>query len=197
MNIYQTCPNQNHVQNQILIGRDWYVIYTRSWFRSCMGLRLRSRLGNFGKISRDFWKYSSRPGFSVYNLGKITEIWSRLIFFVYCSLNLNTVIVLLPRKRREKRPRSRNSRPNRDLGLDLRHRDGHVWFEPGALAAVDREEELGCVVYIGEATGPVSTLSVVQCQYGGYYCRLQCIDGWRNVGACVDINADMVMIVAG
>ena len=39
----------------------------------------------------------------------------------------------------------------------------------GALAAVDREEELGCVVYIGEATGPVSMLSVVQCQYGGYY----------------------------
>ena len=116
-----------HVQNQILIGRDWYVIYTRSWFRSCMGLRLRSRLGNFGKISRDFGKYSSRPGFSVYNLGKITEIWSRLIFFVYCSLNLNTVIVLLPRKRREKRPRSRNSRSNRDPGLDLRHRNGHVW----------------------------------------------------------------------
>ena len=104
-----------HVQNQILIGRDWYVIYTRSWFRSCMGLRLRSRLGNFGKISRDFGKYSSRPGFSVYNLGKITEIWSRLIFFVYCSLNLNTVIVLLPRKQREKRTRSRISRSRRDL----------------------------------------------------------------------------------
>ena len=104
-----------HVQNQIFIGRDWYVIYTRSWFRSCMGLRLRSRLGNFGKISRDFGKYSSRPGFSVYNLGKITEIWSRLIFFVYCSLNLNTVIVLLPRKQREKRTRSRISRSRRDL----------------------------------------------------------------------------------
>ena len=80
-----------------------------------MGLRLRSRLGNFGKISRDFGKYSSRPGFSVYNLGKITEIWSRLIFFVYCSLNLNTVIVLLPRKQREKRTRSRISRSRRDL----------------------------------------------------------------------------------
>ena len=78
-------------------------------------LRLRSRLGNFGKISRDFGKYSSRPGFSVYNLGKITEIWSRLIFFVYCSLNLNTVIVLLPRKQREKRTRSRISRSRRDL----------------------------------------------------------------------------------
>ena len=113
-----------HVQNQIFIGGYWYVIYTRSWFRSCMGLRLRSRLGNFGKISRDFGKYSSRPGFSVYNLGKISEIWSRLIFFVYCSLNLNTVIVLLPGKR----PRSRNSRSNRDPGLDLRHRDGHVWI---------------------------------------------------------------------
>ena len=80
-----------------------------------MGLRLRSRLGNFGKISRDFGKYSSRPGFSVYNLGKITEIWSRLIFFVYCSLNLNTVIVLSPRKQREKRTRSRISRSRRDL----------------------------------------------------------------------------------
>ena len=114
------CPvfcddSTRHVQNQIFIGRDWYVIYTRSWFRSCMGLRLRSRLGNFGKISRDFGKYSSRPGFSVYNLGKITEIWSRLIFFVYCSLNLNTVIVLLPRKQREKRTRSRISRSRRDL----------------------------------------------------------------------------------
>ena len=103
------------VQNQIFIGGYWYVIYTRSGFRSCMGLRLRSRLGNFGKISRDFGKYSSRPGFSVYNLGKITEIWSRLIFFVYCSLNLNTVIVLLPRKQREKRTRSRISRSRRDL----------------------------------------------------------------------------------
>ena len=111
---FPTVDNR-HVQNQILIGRDWYVIYTRSWFRSCMGLRLRSRLGNFGKISRDFGKYSSRPGFSVYNLGKITEIWSRLIFFVYCSLNLNTVIVLLPRKQREKRTRSRISRSRRDL----------------------------------------------------------------------------------
>ena len=111
-----------HVQNQIFIGGYWYVIYTRSWFRSCMGLRLRSRLGNFGKISRDFGKYSSRPGFSVYNLGKITEIWSRLIFFVYCSLNLNTVIVLLPRKQREKRTISRISRSRRDLqwtGMDM------------------------------------------------------------------------------
>ena len=55
--------------------------------------------------------------------------------------------------------------------------------------------------YLGEAAGPVSTLSVVQCQYGGYYCRLHAlaVDGMMMVqfGACVDINADMVMIVAG
>ena len=108
VSVSKMLTSPRHVQNQIFIGGYWYVIYTRSWFRSCMGLRLRSRLGNFGKISRDFGKYSSRPGFSVYNLGKITEIWSRLIFFVYCSLNLNTVIVLLPRKRQEKLPRSRS-----------------------------------------------------------------------------------------
>ena len=105
-----------------------------------MGLRLRSRLGNFGKISRDFGKYSSRPGFSVYNLGKITEIWSRLIFFVYCSLNLNMVIVLLPRKQREKRTRSRISRSRRDLQWtemdmsvpSLGH--GHCRYAPAEVA---------------------------------------------------------------
>ena len=118
--LFQTCPNQ------IFIGGYWYVIYKRSWFRSCMGLRLRSRLGNFGKISRDFRKYSSRPGFSVYNLGKMTEIWSRLIFFVYCSLNLNMVIVLLPRKQREKRTRSRISRSRRDLQWTEMDRSGSV-----------------------------------------------------------------------
>ena len=125
-----------HVQNQIFIGGYWYVIYTRSWFRSCMGLRLRSRLGNFGKISRDFGKYSSRPGFSVYNLGKITEIWSRLIFFVYCSLNLNTVIVLLPRKQREKRTRSRISRSRRDLQWTEMDMSGTVL--PRTLTSVEK-----------------------------------------------------------
>ena len=119
-----------------------------------MGLRLRSRLGNFGKISRDFGKYSSRPGFSVYNLGKITEIWSRLIFFVYCSLNLNTVIVLLPRKQREKRTRSRISRSRRDLQwteMDmsemgderLRMGDGRLRMGDGRLRMGDCGWEMG------------------------------------------------------
>ena len=101
-----------------------------------MGLRLRSRLGNFGKISRDFGKYSSRPGFSVYNLGKITEIWSRLIFFVYCSLNLNTVIVLLPRKQREKRTRSRISRSRRDLQWTEMDMSGSVGVAVGVAMGV-------------------------------------------------------------
>ena len=52
----------------------------------------------------------------------------------------------------------------------------------GALAAVDREEELGCVVYIGEATGPVQCPRCLLSNFNmvdtiGMYCRLQCIDG--------------------
>ena len=75
-------------------------------------------------------RHDLNPSESTDNLGKITEIWSRLIFFVYCSLNLNTVIVLLPRKQREKRTRSRISRSRRDLQWTEMDMSETLTFEP-------------------------------------------------------------------
>ena len=91
---------------------------------------MRSRLGNLRKIfeiseniARD-WDFS-------YIILENLRLW--LIFLCILQLQSHTVIVLLPRKQREKLPRSRNLRSNCDPGHDLHHKDGHVWVGPSLM----------------------------------------------------------------